>query len=102
MPAFVLDVFGAKRMPAVYGAVLTAWAAAEVVGPLYVGRLKDHYPDRAVTYCCLIGIFFLGLGYIFSHLLNNDRLRLAKPTLQTTLRRFGIPVPRVLQSSEKN
>jgi MFS transporter, OFA family, oxalate/formate antiporter len=102
MPSFVVDVFGARRMSAVYGAVLTAWAAAGIVGPLYVGRLKDHYPDRAVIYCCLIGIFFLGLGYIFSHLLNNDRLRLAKPTLQSTLRRFGIPVPRLLRSNEKS
>jgi OFA family oxalate/formate antiporter-like MFS transporter len=101
MPSFILDVFGAKRMSAVYGAVLTAWAAAGIVGPLYVGRLKDQYPDRAVIYCFLIGIFFLGLGYIFSQLLNNDRLRLAKPTLQTTLRRFRIPIPRGLQGGEK-
>lgn len=101
MPSFVLDVFGAKRMSAVYGAVLTAWAAAGIVGPLYVGRLKDHYPDRAVIYCFLIGIFFLGLGYIFSQLLNNDRLQLAKPTLQTTLRRCCIPIPRSLQGIDK-
>ncbi|HVY71018.1 MAG TPA: OFA family MFS transporter [Verrucomicrobiae bacterium] len=96
MPSFVLDVFGAKRMSAIYGAILTAWAAAGIVGPLYVGRLKDQYPDRAVIYCFLIGIFFLGLGYIFSQLLNNDRLRLAKPTMESTLRRYKIPVPRVL------
>ena len=28
MPSFVLDVFGAKKMSAVYGVMLTAWAAA--------------------------------------------------------------------------
>ena len=50
MPSFVLDVFGAKRMSVIYGAVLTAWAAAGIFGPLYVGYLKDQYPDRAVTY----------------------------------------------------
>ncbi|XOF34865.1 MAG: OFA family MFS transporter [Candidatus Electrothrix sp. YB6] len=94
IPSFILDVFGSRRMSALYGAILTAWAAAGIAGPLYVGRLKDHYPDRAVIYCFLIGIFFLGLGYLFSYLLSNDRIRLVKPTLESTLREYGIPVPK--------
>ena len=94
MPSFVLDVFGAKRMSIIYGAVLTAWAAAGIFGPLYVGHLKDQYPDRAVIYCFLIGIFILGLGFVFTYLLNDDRLRLGKPTVAETLRRHGIPLPR--------
>ena len=90
MPSFVLDVFGSKKMSTIYGAILTAWAAAGIFGPLYVGYLKDEYPDRAVIYCFLIGIFMLGLGYIFSYLLNDDRIRLSRPTLESTLREFGI------------
>ena len=43
-------------------------------------QLKDEYPDRAVIYCFLIGIFMLGLGYVFSYLLNDDRIRLRRPT----------------------
>ena len=93
MPSFVLDVFGAKRMSIVYGAVLTAWAAAGIFGPLYVGHLKDQYPDRAVIYCFLIGIFILGLGYVFTYLLNDDRIQIGKPTLEHTLRRLGIRAP---------
>ena len=62
MPSFVLDVFGAKKMSAVYGVMLTAWAAAGVCGPLYIGYLKDQYPDRAIIYCFLIGVLILGLG----------------------------------------
>ena len=54
MPSFVLDVFGARKMSAVYGVMLTAWAAAGVCGPLYIGYLKDQYPDRAIIYCFLI------------------------------------------------
>ncbi len=92
MPSFIVDVFGARRMSIMYGAVLTAWAAAGIFGPLYVGHLKDQYPDRAVIYCFLIGILILGLGYVFSYLLNDDRLRIGKPTVEDTLRRFGIPV----------
>ena len=96
MPSFVLDVFGAKKMSAIYGAILTAWAAAGIFGPVYVGYLKDQYPDRAVIYCFLVGIFILGLGYVFSYLLNDDRIQLGRPTIAGTLRQFGIhqPAPR--------
>ena len=93
MPSFVLDVFGSKRMSAIYGAMLTAWAAAGIFGPIYVGYIKDQYPDRAVIYCFLVGVLILGLGFSFSYLLNDDRIRLGKPTLEGTLRRFGIAVP---------
>lgn len=93
MPPFVLDVFGTKKMSTIYGAVLTAWAAAGISGPLYVGYLKDVYPDRAVMYCFLIGILMLGAGYLFSYLLNDGRIRLGRPTLASTLQRYGIPAP---------
>ena len=93
MPSFVLDVFGPKKMSAIYGAILTAWAAAGIAGPVYVGYLKDVYPDRAVLYCFLIGIMMLGAGYVFSYLLNDSRIRLGRPTLEGTLREYGIPVP---------
>ena len=91
MPSFVLDVFGPRKMSAVYGAILTAWAAAGIAGPVYVGYLKDVYPDRAVLYCFLIGVMMLAAGYIFSYLLSDSRIRLGRPTLEGTLREYGIP-----------
>ena len=91
MPSFVLDVFGPRRMSAIYGAILTAWAAAGIAGPVYVGYLKDVYPDRAVLYCFLIGVMMLAAGYVFSYLLNDSRIRLGRPTLEGTLREYGIP-----------
>ena len=94
MPSFIMDVFGTRRMSTIYGAILTAWAAAGIIGPLYVGYLKDQYPDRAVTYCFLIGILMLGLGYVFTYLLNDDRILLGRPTVEGTLRHFNIPLPR--------
>ena len=93
MPSFIVDVFGSKNMSKIYGTVLTAWAAAGIIGPMYVGYLKDTYPDRAVMYCFLIGILMLGAGYVFSFLLDDSRVRLGRPTLNRTLRRYGIPVP---------
>ncbi len=92
MPPYILDVFGTEKMSKMYGVVLTAWAAAGICGPLYVGYLKDSYPDRAVMYCFLIGILMLGAGYLFSYLLNDGRLRLGRPTLATTLHQYGIPI----------
>ena len=95
MPSFVTDVFGTERMSAIYGTILTAWSAAGIFGPLYVGYLKDQYPDRAVTYCFLIGVVMLVFGYIFTFLLRDDRIQISRPTVEGTLREFGIePRPR--------
>ena len=91
MPSFVSDVFGSKRMSAIYGTILTAWSAAGIFGPLYMGYLRDQYPDRFVIYCFLVGVLILGMGYVFSYLLNDERIRLHPPTLEGTLRQFGIP-----------
>ncbi|MCE2518768.1 MAG: OFA family MFS transporter [Alphaproteobacteria bacterium] len=93
MPSFILDVFGVRRMSSVYGVMLTAWAAAGVCGPLYIGYLKDQYPDPAIIYCFLIGVLILGLGYVFTYLLNDGRIRLRRPSVESTLREYGIAIP---------
>ncbi|MEO5883080.1 MAG: OFA family MFS transporter [Caldimonas sp.] len=41
MPSFTADYFGMKHMGANYGAILTAWGAAGVAGPLFVAEVKD-------------------------------------------------------------
>ncbi|MGE0862955.1 MAG: MFS transporter [Vicinamibacterales bacterium] len=89
MPSFVLDVFGARRMSVMYGAMLTAWAAAGVAGPLFVASMKDNYPDRAVIYCFLLGVMFLGSGFTVSFLATNDRCKPGKPALDD----LGLPEP---------
>ena len=93
MPSFILDVFGSKNMSKIYGTILTAWSAAGIIGPMYVGYLKDTYPDRAVMYCFLIGILMLGAGFVFSYLLDDSRVRLGRPTMAQTLAQYGVPVP---------
>ena len=92
MPSFVIDVFGARVMSKMYGTVLTAWAAAGIIGPMYIGYLKDTYPDRAVMYCFLIGILMLAAGYVCSYMLGDSRIRVGRPTLGRTLRRYGVTV----------
>jgi OFA family oxalate/formate antiporter-like MFS transporter len=78
MPAFVLDVFGGKRMPVVYGSILTAWSAAGIVGPQIVAWLKDHYGQQAGPMSFLIGAGFLIFGLALSWTLTDEPFSLQK------------------------
>ena len=42
IPAFLADVFGAQYVGAIHGALLTAWSAAAVVGPVIITELSNH------------------------------------------------------------
>ena len=69
MPAFVLNTFGARRMPVLYGCILTAWSAAGVVGPQVVAQLKDRFGVVASGYAFAFGAGLLALGFLISLLL---------------------------------
>jgi len=76
MPSFVLDRFGARVMPAVYGAILTAWSAAGIAGPQLVALLKDRYagsPGLASWYSFAAAIGLLGTGFVLSFFVNERR-----------------------------
>jgi OFA family oxalate/formate antiporter-like MFS transporter len=66
MPAFVANTFGQRLMPVMYGAILTAWSCAGVVGPQLIAQLKDRpgidVPLHAFGLCVAI----LSLGFVFS------------------------------------
>jgi OFA family oxalate/formate antiporter-like MFS transporter len=66
MPSFVLDVFGKRLMAVVYGAILTAWSAAGIVGPQLVAFLTDRFPEKASTLSFLSGAAFLTVGLVLS------------------------------------
>ncbi len=42
MPAFAADFFGAKNSGVIYGAMLTAWSAGGIVGPILISSLEYH------------------------------------------------------------
>lgn len=42
IPAFLADIFGADNVGAIHGAVLTAWSAAAIVGPLIITQLSNR------------------------------------------------------------
>ncbi|GFO69513.1 MFS transporter [Geomonas limicola] len=76
MPSFVLDRFGARVMPAVYGAILTAWSAAGIAGPQLVALLKDKYagsPGVASSYSFAAAIGLLGVGFVLSFFVTERR-----------------------------
>ena len=38
-----------------------------------VAGLKDNFPDRAIIYAFMLGILLLGLGFVFSFLVTDER-----------------------------
>lgn len=48
IPAYLADVFGTKYVSAVHGRLLTAWAAAGVLGPVLVNYIRQSQIDNGV------------------------------------------------------
>src|SRR5437868_10045132 len=42
IPAFLADIFGPNNVGAIHGALLTAWSAAAVVGPVIITELSNR------------------------------------------------------------
>jgi OFA family oxalate/formate antiporter-like MFS transporter len=66
MPSFVLNTFGPRLMPVLYGCILTAWSAAGVVGPQVIAWLKDRHGAQASTYAFASGAGLLAIGFLLA------------------------------------
>jgi len=42
IPAFLADIFGPENVGAIHGALLTAWSAAAVAGPVIITELSNQ------------------------------------------------------------
>src|SRR5207244_1544478 len=86
IPAFLADLFGPENAGAIHGAVLTAWSAAAVVGPVIItelsarsrsalsaGMSKVHIYDQPLQ--VLAGL--LVVGFILTLLVRPIRLSVA-------------------------
>jgi MFS transporter, OFA family, oxalate/formate antiporter len=81
MPAFIGDVFGTRLMSAVYGAVLTAWAAAGIVGPQIFAAFQDRMgAAQASTWSFIVAGIFVLLGLGLSFVLSNNPIGEARKT----------------------
>jgi MFS family permease len=84
IPAFLADLFGARNVGAVHGAILTAWSAAGVVGPLVITRVRNARlaslpagADRLVLYesTLWIMVVLLGVGLIAAMMIGRGNTR---------------------------
>lgn len=62
IPAYIGDLFGTKQLGAIHGYILTAWAAAGLVGPLLVSWIRESTNSYSLTLYIFTGAFVLALA----------------------------------------
>ena len=69
VPAYLADLFGTQMVGAIHGRLLTAWAAAGVVGPLLINYIREYQIANGVpkaqaydvTMYVLAGLVIVGI-----------------------------------------
>jgi len=61
IPAYISDMFGTKQLAAIHGYVLTAWAAAGIVGPMLVSYVRSTTNAYDKTLYIFVGFFVTAL-----------------------------------------
>ncbi len=79
MPSLVLDEFGSKLMPVLYGSILTAWGIGGIVGPQLVARITDRAPDQSSLWSFSLGAGFLLIGFLTTLAMKTGKLAQAAP-----------------------
>lgn len=70
IPAYLADIFGTKYVGGIHGRLLTAWAAAGVLGPVLVNYIREYQlnhgvpPAEAYTVTMYIMAGLLVLGFV--------------------------------------
>lgn len=62
IPAYIGDIFGTKRLSAILGNVLTAWAAAGLFGPLLAARVRESTGNYEQTLQIFAGLFVIAIA----------------------------------------
>ena len=78
IPAYIGDIFGTKELGAIHGYILTAWAAAGLVGPLIISIVKDMTGSYSQTLYVFAGFFVVALVISLAMLLNINKIRKSK------------------------
>lgn len=78
IPAYIGDIFGTKELGAIHGYILTAWAAAGLVGPLIISIVKDMTGSYSQTLYVFAGFFIIALIVSILMLLNIKKIRKEK------------------------
>ena len=61
IPAYISDMFGTKQLAAIHGYILTAWAAAGIVGPMLVSYVRSTTNAYDKTLYIFVGFFVTAL-----------------------------------------
>lgn len=75
VPAFLGDLFGTKELGAIHGTMLTAWAAAGLVGPTVVSRVKEFSGSYELTLRIFSLLFVVALVISLMLILNIKKKR---------------------------
>jgi MFS family permease len=75
IPAFLADIFGPENVGAIHGALLTAWSAAAIVGPMIITEMSNRAKAALPSGGNLVHIYdkplqvlaaFLAIGFVLT------------------------------------
>ncbi|WLD92517.1 OFA family MFS transporter [Alkalihalobacillus sp. AL-G] len=75
IPAYIGDLFGTKQLGAIHGYILTAWAAAGLVGPIVASWIREVTNSYTLTLYVFAAAFLVALALSLVVRLDIKRLR---------------------------
>ena len=75
IPAYIGDLFGTKQLGAIHGYILTAWAAAGLVGPIFVSWIRETTGSYQGTLIVFSILFLVALSISLLIRLDIQKLR---------------------------
>lgn len=75
IPAYIGDIFGTRELGAIHGYILTAWAAAGLVGPTIITYVKDTTGSYADTLYTFGGFFVVALVVSIAMIFNIHKVK---------------------------
>ncbi|RFU69559.1 OFA family MFS transporter [Bacillus sp. V59.32b] len=61
IPAYIGDLFGTKQLGAIHGYILTAWAAAGLIGPMFASWIREATGSYSQSLMVFTGLFVAAL-----------------------------------------
>lgn len=62
IPAYIGDLFGTKQLGAIHGYILTAWAAAGLVGPMFASWVRESTGSYSQSLMVFAGMFVIAFA----------------------------------------